>query len=82
MDYSVQRKLAVKLFTGKLPTRVVDFIKDHDNCFESILPAMEPYQNVVLAVIKDINIPSEWAYYWARSIGNKDIMLSRMSESD
>ncbi|MGD9161707.1 MAG: hypothetical protein PVG39_25070 [Desulfobacteraceae bacterium] len=80
MNYDNQRKLAKKLFSDKLPK---DVLKSFENgCFPIIIKELEPFRKTVLKVIKDIEILSEWAYCWARDIGNRKIMCNRVVDKE
>lgn len=81
MNYKKQRKLAVKLFTGKLPKKIVKQIADDTHCFEEIFAILKPYRNLVFSIIEDVKIPSEWAYYWAKDIGDEKVMIGRITTS-
>jgi hypothetical protein len=79
MNYTEQRKLARELFFGKLPEDVIKVFEDE--CFGAILRKLKPFREIVLEVIKNIEIPSEWAYRWAKDIGDRKIMRDRVTES-
>jgi hypothetical protein len=77
MNHKNQRKLAKELFSSKLPVDVIKVFESE--CFDAILKKLKPFREIVLEVIKDIEIPSEWAYYWAGNIGDKEIMRDRIN---
>jgi hypothetical protein len=57
----------------------------HVWCDEELEKAMKHVQSFPDdATVEDIaeGICSEWAYYWARNIGNKEIMIDRVTESE
>jgi hypothetical protein len=80
MNRTEQRKLAIKLF-GHLDPKLPDIIADETNCFSTILEHLSKYRKEVIEIIKDIEIPSQWAYKWAIWVGDHDIMRDRVTES-
>jgi hypothetical protein len=80
MNHTEQRQLAIKLF-GHLDPGLSSIITDEDNCFKDIFKHLLKYRNEVLGIIKDIEIPSEWAYWWAYHIGDHDIMIDKVTDT-
>ena len=83
MDYKDQRKLAAKLLSGKIPSNILKCIEDRSWCFSKIMKELKPYRGVILKIVADEtkNIPAEWAYHWAKNIGNRKIMVNLITES-
>ena len=82
MDYKDQRKLAVKLLTGKIPPNELSCLKNEKTCFTEIMAKLKPYRKTVLGIIAETgNIPSEWAYWWVLNIGDREIMIDRITDS-
>ena len=81
MNYKEQRALALKLF-GKLGKDAKKYIKNEITCVYHIVRYLgKNYRKEVLEIIKDIKIPSEWAYMWAKYIGDREIMRDRVTDS-
>ena len=67
------RKLGAKLFP-----KIAEVILDEDNCYPEIFTAFRKHYS-----LDDLpaEIPSVWAYYWARLIGDRDVMRDRVTDS-
>ena len=65
-----QRELAIKLFTD-FPT-LVSVIRH--KCYIDICEEAKNYQPEVLKILLTNEIPPEWAYNWARYIGDRELM--------
>ena len=76
--YQKQRELAAEY----LP-EIKDFIMNEMNCFASILVFIRQNQYLIDKCLSMTDkFLSEWAYYWARCIGNKDVMINQVTESE
>lgn len=76
MDEKKQRKLGLRLF-GDIP-RLREVIKH--KCWSDILDVGKKYRKEVLERVKDAEIPSKWAYYWALCVGNEEEMKEKIIE--
>jgi hypothetical protein len=80
MNYEDQRQLAIDLFSH-LDPKLEWVITYKNNCFYEITGHLSVHRKEVLEIIKDIEIPSEWAYKWAIWIGDHDVMIDKVTES-
>ena len=71
-----QRELGARLFP-EVKTEVLDY----KCCFDAIFEALLKRDVDVLSRIENVDIPSEWAYEWTLKIGNRNIMIDRITES-
>jgi len=76
MDYTKQRKLAATLFPEH-----AEIMLDENHCFGEITNYIKEnnLQNEFLGKLEFFC--SEWAYRWALNIGNRDVMINRVTDS-
>ena len=79
MNYSEQRKFALEIFKD-IP-QLCDTIREGYNCFNQIFEVAKTYRTQILKIVKNIEIPNYWAYLWARDIGDKDVMIKKITDS-
>ena len=77
MSYAEQRELGLKLY-GDIP-KLRDAIAS-EKCWPEILKTAKNYKDQVLSKVDQW--PSKWAYWWARDIGDREIMQDRVTESE
>lgn len=70
LDQSQQRALAAKLFPWHK-----NFILNKGNCTLDIIGVLYDSRVRTLGAIVGQEIPEEWAYLWARDIGDCDVMM-------
>ena len=74
------RKLAIKLFGDVLPGKIKENIADYHFCFRKIAELTKPFHKEMLHKLLSIdNFPEQWAYEWARWIGNENLMIKRIN---
>ena len=77
LSFEEQRELGARLFPEARRE-----ISDWSYCYTDIFKVLKRLDIDVLARIENVDIPSEWAYEWARSIGDRKIMIDRVTEPE
>lgn len=70
------RQLAAEMFPF-----LRDVVLDGDNCYFEIMDEAKKHRTEILEIIQDKTIPTEWAYYWAKHVGDRDVMRERVTET-
>ena len=79
MTEQEQRDLGCELF--KDFPEFCDIIKN--KCWDSILYFVRKHKDELRKIVIDNigKLPSRWAYYWAKDIGDREILIEKVHES-
>jgi len=80
MTDTEQRKLGLRLIKGLDCPELREAIRS--GYWGEIMAAARPFRDELLPRLLEMDIPSEWAHYWALYIGNRELMRDRVTDPE